>query len=92
MFLLTAAPFFERLPRPTAPALLIHSRSDRTALPAHRDYVFSRLGSPDKEAPRVEKSNHIIVEDSVRGLSSRKPARGQWHMRAVGRARAIRKT
>jgi carboxylesterase len=56
------------LARVTAPALLVHSRSDRSVPPADLDYIYSRLGSADKEAYWVDRSNHIVVEDSEREI------------------------
>jgi carboxylesterase len=58
----------ESLPRVTAPALLMHSRADRTVPPAHLDYIAGRIGSADTETFWVEKSNHILTEDSEKQL------------------------
>lgn len=54
----------EILPQVAAPALLMHSRRDRTAPPANLQIISDLLGSADKETFWVQHSNHIIVEDS----------------------------
>ncbi|MBI3363134.1 MAG: alpha/beta fold hydrolase [Chloroflexi bacterium] len=64
------------LPCVTAPALLMHSRADRTVPPQTLEYICNRLGSTDKETFWVERSNHIITEDSEKEIVFQKI--GAW--------------
>lgn len=50
----------------TAPTLLMHSRADRGVLPENMQYIYNNLASQDKEMIWLERSGHIITEDSER--------------------------
>jgi carboxylesterase len=51
------------LPQVDRPALLIQSRSDRTVRPDSAPYIYSRLGSRDKQLVWLEKSGHVATLD-----------------------------
>jgi carboxylesterase len=58
-----AAGRHETLARVQCPVLLIHSRNDEAASPAVAAQAFDSLGSTDKRAVWLEKSNHVICWD-----------------------------
>lgn len=51
------------LPAIRTPALLIHGRNDRTVDVANAPFIFSRLGSQDKQLVWFEKSGHAVTVD-----------------------------
>ena len=53
----------ELLPEVTAPALLIHSRRDRTIHFSNLDYLYHHIGSTIKEKIVLEESYHVISID-----------------------------
>ena len=55
------------LPRVAAPALVVHSRGDDFITAPHAEYLFPRLGSPDKEMLWLETSGHVVTEGPERG-------------------------
>lgn len=54
------------LPKVTAPALVIHSRGDTGVPAANPDYIFSHLGSAQKDQFWLERSGHIVTEGPER--------------------------
>ena len=48
------------------PTLLINSRDDSTAKPAHGKAYYERLGTTDKQLHFIEGSGHVITEDAQR--------------------------
>jgi carboxylesterase len=54
------------LPRITVPALIIHSKNDRTVPPQHAEKIYNALDSQDKELIWLEKSGHNVTRDSER--------------------------
>lgn len=50
------------------PVLLIHSRSDKNIAPANMELLFNALSSTDKKMFWIEKSGHIITEDSEKQI------------------------
>lgn len=55
-----------KLPRITAPLLVMHARGDTTALVASADIVFAGVGSASKEKIILTESYHIITVDLER--------------------------
>ena len=57
-----------RLPRVSAPALLINSRNDSTvrASAGHMEKIYESLGSSIKRTMWVENSGHVITRDAAR--------------------------
>ncbi len=51
------------LPEVTAPALLIHSRKDRTVHFDNLNYIYRHISSPKKEKFILEESYHVISLD-----------------------------
>ncbi|MDI3328384.1 MAG: alpha/beta fold hydrolase [Alicyclobacillaceae bacterium] len=56
----------QRLPRIRVPALVLQARRDRTVRPESASYIFTRLGSEDKELRWYENSDHILTVDRDR--------------------------
>lgn len=54
------------LPRIRTPALVIHGRNDRTVDVGNAPFIFSRLGSSDKQLVWFEKSGHAVTVDLER--------------------------
>jgi carboxylesterase len=55
-----------RLPRVQAPALVVHSRGDTGVPAANLDYIYTHLGSADKDRFWLERSGHIVTEGPER--------------------------
>jgi carboxylesterase len=57
-----------RLPRVSAPTLLIYSRNDPTvkADDGHMEQIYNSLGSRNKHSLWVENSGHVITRDAAR--------------------------
>lgn len=56
----------EILPRLSTPALVVHSHGDDFITKPHADYLFSNLGSKDKEMMWLETSGHVATEGPER--------------------------
>lgn len=54
------------LPLVTVPALLIHSRQDKSVLPSNAEKIFAELGSQQKKLMWVENSGHVIPREPDR--------------------------
>lgn len=54
------------LPHLTAPVLLVHSRGDTGIPPENMPYLYERVGSPHKEMFWLERSDHIVTEETER--------------------------
>jgi carboxylesterase len=54
------------LPKVTAPTLLIHSRQDKAIDPGNMPKIYAALGSEDKVMVWLEKSGHLIPQDTER--------------------------
>lgn len=54
------------LPDVTAPLLLVYSRADATVPYAHADHIAARVGSDHVERQTLERSGHILTQDSER--------------------------
>ena len=53
----------EDLPEVNAPALLIHSKKDRTIHFDNLQYIYSHISSTDKHKVELENSYHIVSID-----------------------------
>ncbi len=51
------------LPQITAPALLMHSRSDTTVPPANVEQIYAAIGSQQKELIWWDDADHVLTED-----------------------------
>ena len=51
------------LPQITAPALLMHSRTDLTVLPDNMEQIYGGIGSTQKEVMWFEDAEHVMTED-----------------------------
>lgn len=51
------------LPEIEAPALLMHSRTDRTVTPDNMERIYNALGSEQKEMVWWEDAEHVMTED-----------------------------
>lgn len=60
-----------RLPRVTAPVLLIHPREDDTASLANSQLIYDRISSPIKKLVILENSYHVITADQEREAVAR---------------------
>jgi carboxylesterase len=47
----------------TAPALLLHSRSDERVPPSNMEHIYARLGSLHKEMLWLDEAGHVLTED-----------------------------
>lgn len=54
------------LPRVTAPALIIHSKTDGGVAPHNAENLLAALGSEDKSLAWIERSGHVITRDIER--------------------------
>jgi len=54
------------LSKVSAPCLIIHSRNDGAVSPDNAQMIYNHIGSPQKEIKFVEKSGHVIIEDTDR--------------------------
>jgi carboxylesterase len=53
----------EALPQISAPALIMHSRHDKSIPPENLEAIFDGIGSTAKEKFWVERGGHIMTED-----------------------------
>ncbi|MGH2754811.1 MAG: alpha/beta hydrolase [Actinomycetota bacterium] len=53
----------DALPRVTSPILVMHGRNDHTVHPSNADYIYTNVGSTDKELLWLERSYHVITLD-----------------------------
>jgi len=51
------------LPQIRCPALVLHGRNDRLANPRNAQYVYDRIGSPDRRLVIFERSGHTVTVD-----------------------------
>lgn len=51
------------LPQISAPALLMHSRTDRTVLPENMEQIHNGISSAQKETVWFEDAEHVMTED-----------------------------
>lgn len=63
------------LPNVTAPALIMHSKEDRSAPFESLEQISSRLGSQTKETLAIEKGGHMIVVNEASPLVFKTAAR-----------------
>jgi carboxylesterase len=56
------------LPQITAPALLMHSRTDPTVPPENMEIIYAALGSEQKEMVWWEDAEHVMTEDPAHQL------------------------
>jgi carboxylesterase len=75
------------LPEVLVPALVVHARVDHVVPPENADYIYDRLGSPDKELLRLEHSFHVVSMDYERDIVAERAVR---FMRRVAFAEARR--
>lgn len=62
----------EDLPEITVPALLLHSRKDRTVKFSNLQYIFDHISSVQKEKVELEESYHLISLDVEKEIVYRK--------------------
>lgn len=60
------------LPKIKNPILIIHSKLDKTTKPESSEYIFSHIGSKDKNLIWLKKSGHIITVDYEEELVKRR--------------------
>ena len=51
-----------------APALIIHSQTDRIAAPGSAKYLFQHIGSADKRSVWLERSHHLVMYDDEKDV------------------------
>jgi carboxylesterase len=56
------------LPGLTTPTLVVHSHGDDFITKPHADYLFSNLGSKDKEMLWLQTSGHVVTEGPERAM------------------------
>jgi carboxylesterase len=70
------------LPQVTVPVLLIHSRLDKSVVPANAEKIYSALGSQQKELIWVDNSGHVIPREPDRLIAFK--ATDEFIKRVIG--------